>query len=620
MSDNLNTSGVGLSTITQLIQLLATYGVYVLVIIFMFYQQRRARLSLSECKEKDRPYYQRQNTIVLWTTIGFSVLAAAVWVFTAFVYQPRLCIEGTIKDLTEQTKRPIKEGDPPMVIHRIAAFRGDVNFYSSEKPTLKGDSVDLGWAIVSPSGSQLLQLVFQKQYYMLSPKSPNEALTVSSGQEDLAPRVIEGYPTKMASLDLKGHKSLLGQQIQVIYKPDAADPIRNIGSLWVVDGDVFFPIPWVENSAMESSPKAKSTTQAALFGTGVAWAETPRQQLFGEKGEIQPEVAQRIREYLESDELARQLVAQASLVENGPRSFPFIVQMLQDKSGETRNRGLLVHNLACVVDQIEKTRSRAPSNLNLLLGEALYAAGDAKLAATYFGKIPESQPLPAKTLLASSLAMLDANRIDEARRGFQKYYEMVDNPREKSNALTDLGVSFSRRGEYKQAREYFQKAIDLNPKNLTAQFNLGLAERWLNNPDGAVGAFEKVAQLNPKDPKAKIQIADVRKSQGNFKESAKILEEVVQSNQDPGALNNLAFVYALQGVKLDKALGYVEQAIKLGGESADNLDTKGWVLYKMGDHAQGLDYLRRAVAKAPANQEIRGHLEEAQGRLAAKKK
>lgn len=158
MSDNLNTSGVGLSTITQLIQLLASYGIYALVIIFMVYQQQRARLALKETKDEDRPYYQRQNTIVLWTTIGLSLLSAAVWIYTAFVYQPRLCIEGTIKDLTEQPNRPTKEGEPPLVKHTIAAFRGDANFYSSWKPTTSGD-VDLGWAIVSSGGSQLLQLV-----------------------------------------------------------------------------------------------------------------------------------------------------------------------------------------------------------------------------------------------------------------------------------------------------------------------------------------------------------------------------------------------------------------------------------------------------------------------------
>ena len=96
-------------------------------------------------------------------------------------------------------------------------------------------------------------------------------------------------------------------------------------------------------------------------------------------------------------------------------------------------------------------------------------------------------------------------------------------------------------------------------------------------------------------------------------------EEVIQGNpKDPRALNNLAYVYALQGEKLDKALLYTDQAIKLEGETPHTLDTKGWVLYKKGERAQGLDYLKRALAKEPTNREIRKHVEEAQ-REAAKK-
>lgn len=616
MSDNPSTSS--LATVTQLIQLLATYGIYALVIIYMFYQQQRARIALKECKDADRPYYQKQNSIVLWTTIALSILAAAVWIYTAFVYQPKQVIEGTIKDLPEQPKRPTQLGDPPMVIHRIAAFRGDVNFYSSEKPSLKSDSVDLGWAIVSPSGPQLLQLVFQKQYCMLGSKNPNEALTINPGQDGLTPKAIEGYPRKMASLDLKGHKSLLGQQIQVIYKPDSADPIRNIGMLYVADGDRFFPIPWIEDSTIDDFHKEGERAEV-LFGTGVAWAQTPGERLIGENGQIQPEVAQRIRQYLVSDELTRQLVAQSSLVESGPKSFPLIAQMLQDKTVEDRNRGILAHNLATVVDKIEKAGNHAPVDLNILLGDALYVAGDSSLAASYFAKVPESQMLSPATVLHRSLAMLDVKRLDDAVRGLQKYSEMVNTPAEKSMALSNLGAALSKKGDWNQAREYFKKAISLNPNNLTANFNLGITEKNLGNLSAAAGAFEKAAQLNRKDVTAKIQLAIVRQSQGDLKESAKILEEVVQSNQDPRALNNLAYVYALQGEKLDKALTYADQAIKLGGESSNNLDTKGWVLYKMGDHTQGLDYLRRALAKAPTDRVIREHLNEAQARVAAKK-
>src|SRR3954465_1900144 len=188
MSENIHGFGVGFHTITQLTQLLATHGIYALVIIYVFYQHQPARLNLQECKESEKKYYQRQNAVIVWTTILLSVVAAGVWIYATFVYQPRVTIEGTIKDLEEQPKTPQRYGDPPMVLHRIAAFRGDVNFYSSEKPSLKNGNVELGWAVVSASGRKLVQLVFQKQYCILESQNPSEALTVSPGQEGLTPK------------------------------------------------------------------------------------------------------------------------------------------------------------------------------------------------------------------------------------------------------------------------------------------------------------------------------------------------------------------------------------------------------------------------------------------------
>jgi tetratricopeptide (TPR) repeat protein len=74
------------------------------------------------------------------------------------------------------------------------------------------------------------------------------------------------------------------------------------------------------------------------------------------------------------------------------------------------------------------------------------------------------------------------------------------------------------------------------------------------------------------------------------------------------ALNNYAYLLALQGRELDTAKKMALQAV---GNEPDNpvyLDTLGWVLYKLGEFTDALGYLEKAVLLAPGEAEIAEHL------------
>src|SRR4030095_13337115 len=78
---------------------------------------------------------------------------------------------------------------------------------------------------------------------------------------------------------------------------------------------------------------------------------------------------------------------------------------------------------------------------------------------------------------------------------------------------------------------------------------------------------------------------------------------------EPGdalALNNLAWVAG--ELKDPKALEYAERAAKLAPGSPQVLDTLGTLQVEKGDTAQGVDSLRKAVALAPDESNIRLNL------------
>ena len=56
-------------------------------------------------------------------------------------------------------------------------------------------------------------------------------------------------------------------------------------------------------------------------------------------------------------------------------------------------------------------------------------------------------------------------------------------------AYKALGIVYFPRGNYAQARVYFQKAVDLNPQEMETRFSLGTCLRKLDDPRGAAAQF-----------------------------------------------------------------------------------------------------------------------------------
>jgi len=81
-----------------------------------------------------------------------------------------------------------------------------------------------------------------------------------------------------------------------------------------------------------------------------------------------------------------------------------------------------------------------------------------------------------------------------ARAAFKQNLEAATiNPRD-SSAHYNLGLIHQQRGELDQARERFQRAIDIDAEELDAHYQLGRIARAQNRPAEAIGHFEEVVQ------------------------------------------------------------------------------------------------------------------------------
>lgn len=86
------------------------------------------------------------------------------------------------------------------------------------------------------------------------------------------------------------------------------------------------------------------------------------------------------------------------------------------------------------------------------------------------------------------------------------------------------------------------------------------------------------------------------------------------------AMNNLAYILAMQNVNLDEALALAGKAVETDPDNGAYLDTIGWVFFKKARYAEALARLLQAEKLLPDDYEVQTHLGETYLKLNLKEK
>jgi putative PEP-CTERM system TPR-repeat lipoprotein len=200
-------------------------------------------------------------------------------------------------------------------------------------------------------------------------------------------------------------------------------------------------------------------------------------------------------------------------------------------------------------------------------------------------------------------------RLDEALAGarrLQAEYPRLGLP----DALA--GDVHMRRGEPREAASAYASAL---AKDDSATIALQLFRaRTAARDEAALPGLVAWVEAHPAENAVRRVLADALLAAGRFPEAQAQYEGLAAGQpEDPGVLNNLAWLYQRQGDA--RGLEYAERAHRLAPEDAAILDTLGWVLLERGDPGRALPYLREAVARAASDPQVHYHLAVALARL-----
>ena len=140
------------------------------------------------------------------------------------------------------------------------------------------------------------------------------------------------------------------------------------------------------------------------------------------------------------------------------------------------------------------------------------------------------------------------SELGNPEKAVQTLSECVKHHPGHSNAYVALGYSLSLLDRNQEAKDYFLKALEIDPANSYAQRNLGSLYGKEENYEKAIECFEKVFAANPEDQQLAFGIGYACFKSGKF---------------------DLAEKYLLAAIDLDRSTQIAETALELIRDIAD---------------------------------------------------
>jgi len=184
-----------------------------------------------------------------------------------------------------------------------------------------------------------------------------------------------------------------------------------------------------------------------------------------------------------------------------------------------------------------------------------------------------------------------------------------EQPGEASDLNVQLGVGYLRQGDLQSAQEKLDKAIELNPDNVTAHRVLGLVYERLGDLDGADRYYRRAVSLAPKDPEALNSLAVfLCRSDATHKEALEVFNRAIavpQSTQfsNKAMLNTNAGVCA-ESRDLALAEEYLRRALAFDNRYPAALLEIGDVSFQRHNYLQARAFLQRYSAVAPVSPSV----------------
>ena len=179
--------------------------------------------------------------------------------------------------------------------------------------------------------------------------------------------------------------------------------------------------------------------------------------------------------------------------------------------------------------------------------------------------------------------------------GIEKVKEYAAKQTQSAPMQHFLGTTLMVKRDREGARKAFLAAKLADPQFVKGDLSLVQLDMLERKHQDARKKLETIIAADSGNTTARLWLANVQLLTKDHGASIQNFQKVVDENpRNADALNNLAFVLAEHGNRLDEALKYAEKAVEIAPEQPVYCDTLGWVLYRKGIYSSAVKYLERA--------------------------
>jgi tetratricopeptide (TPR) repeat protein len=195
-------------------------------------------------------------------------------------------------------------------------------------------------------------------------------------------------------------------------------------------------------------------------------------------------------------------------------------------------------------------------------------------------------------------------------------FETLDAPATDFYRQVDRASALSRKGNIAEALAEWQKAVQLDPEDPKAHFNLAISLEQTGKTAEAIEEYRKSIDLNPQNDSAYTNLGVAMAGMGKMDDAMALFVRAININ-DRNAKAEANFGAALlERGRLSEAEQHCRKALEIDPASAEAHNALGWVLARDGRLDEGIDHLKQAVKATPDSTEFQYNL----GRLLAAKR
>jgi len=229
--------------------------------------------------------------------------------------------------------------------------------------------------------------------------------------------------------------------------------------------------------------------------------------------------------------------------------------------------------------------------------------GPAQAALERFLQLAPALPAEQRQL-GQTQAWLHLAQLAELRRDFAAAHAWLDRIDPEPGGLS-LHIRrahlLARQGQLEQARALLRQQPERDDADARRKL---LAEaqllRELGHYDAALQAYGQALQRFPDDPDLLYEKALTAKRAGQYEAMEQLLRLLIERHPDyHHAYNALGYSLADRNVRLHEARSLIQKALAVDPNDAYILDSLGWVEFRLGNTAEALRLLHKALERLP---------------------